>query len=342
MVASALFAHAVIVVGAKGDHQIAMKPCFDTSSRQTSLRKPVVVSGRGVHGDAPARLTLSPAEAGTGIVFVTKDGDIPIAAHWTNVRSTRLRTEIGSGAARVSTIEHLMAAFAGLGVDNALVEIDESEVPAADGSALPFVAAIRDAGIARLGAARRVIKIVETVRLGDGAGWAEFAPTNRRCLDLDVEIAFPGAIGRQRIALPLNSPIFEREIASARSFGFLRDAEQLWRQGLALGASFENCVIFDGERVLNPRGLRFPDEMARHKMLDAIGDLALAGAPIHGAFRSYRGGHGLNLALIERLMTTPSAYVLSKDAEGSTPRGPRRDGEAKGPGSTGLGLGLSP
>ena len=150
--------------------------------------------GRGVHGDAPARLTLSPAEAGTGVVFVTRDGDNPIAAHWTNVRSTRLRTEIGSGAARVSTVEHLMAAFAGLGVDNALVEIDESEVPAVDGSALPFVAAIRDAGIARLRAARRVIKIVETVRVSDGA-LVEFAPTNRGRLDLDVEIAFPGAVG---------------------------------------------------------------------------------------------------------------------------------------------------
>jgi UDP-3-O-[3-hydroxymyristoyl] N-acetylglucosamine deacetylase len=337
MVVSTRVAPAAIVVGAKGDRQNAMKPCFETSSRQTSLRKSVVVSGRGVHGDAPARLTLSPAEAGTGIVFATRDGDNPIAAHWTNVRSTRLRTEIAAGAARVSTIEHLMAAFAGLGVDNALVEIDESEVPALDGSALPFVAAIRQAGIARLGASRRVIKIVETVRLSDGAGWAEFAPTNRGCLDLDVEIAFPGAIGRQRIALPLTSPIFGREIASARSFGFLRDAEQLWRQGLALGASLENCVIFDGDRVLNPQGLRFPNEMARHKMLDVIGDLALAGAPIHGAFRSYRGGHGLNLALIERLMTTPSAYVMSKDAEGSTPRVRRRETEA-----TGLGLGLSP
>jgi UDP-3-O-[3-hydroxymyristoyl] N-acetylglucosamine deacetylase len=305
------------------------------------LRKSVVVSGRGVHGDAPARLTLSPAEAGTGVVFVTRDGN-PIAAHWTNVRSTRLRTEIASGAARVSTIEHLMAAFAGLGVDNALVEIDESEVPAVDGSALPFVAAIRNAGIARLRAARRAIKIVETVRVSDGAGWAEFAPTKRGCLDLDVEIAFPGAIGRQRIALPLAPSIFAREIASARSFGFLRDAEQLWRQGLALGASFENCVIFDGDRVLNPRGLRFPDEMARHKLLDVIGDLALAGAPIHGAFRSYRGGHCLNLALIERLMTTPSAYVLSKEAQGSALRVRRRETEAAELRSTGLGLGLSP
>jgi UDP-3-O-[3-hydroxymyristoyl] N-acetylglucosamine deacetylase len=314
-----------------------MKPGLDTTSRQTSLRGSVVVFGRGVHGDAPARLTLSPAEAGTGIVFVTKDGG-PIAALWTNVRPTRLRTEIASGAARVSTVEHLMAAFAGLGVDNALVEIDGGEVPAMDGSARPFVEAIREAGITRLDASRRVIKVVETVRLSDGAGWAEFAPTDRAGLELDVEIAFSGAIGRQRLALALTSSAFERELAPARSFGFLRDAEHLWRQGLALGASLDNCVIFDGDSVLNPRGLRYPDEMARHKMLDVIGDLALAGAPIHGAFRSYRGGHGLNLALIERLMATPSAYMVSGDADGAVP-GRLRSRETSGPGR---GLGLSP
>jgi len=337
MVALRKVAHASLVVGARGDRQNAMKPCVDTTSRQTSLRKSVTLSGRGAHSDAPARLTLSPAEAGTGVVFVARDADRPIAAHWTNVSSTRLRTEISRGAARVSTIEHLMAAFAGIGVDNALVEIDESEVPAMDGSAGPFVAAIRAAGVKRLAATRRVIKIVEPVRVSDGAGWAEFAPTNHSRLDLDVEIAFDGAIGRQRLALSLASRIFARELASARSFGFVQDAERLWRQGLALGASLDNCVIFDGDRVLNPQGLRYADEMARHKMLDAIGDLALAGAPIHGAFRSYRGGHGLNLALIERLMTTPSAFTLIGDA-GSPAQGVRR-GEA---GAVGRGLGLSP
>jgi UDP-3-O-[3-hydroxymyristoyl] N-acetylglucosamine deacetylase len=317
-----------------------MKPCFDTTSRQTSLRKSVVLSGRGAHSDVPARLVLSPAEAGTGVVFAIGDADRPIAAHWTNVRSTRLRTEISCGAARVSTIEHLMAALAGVGVDNALVELDAGEIPAMDGSARQFVAAIRAAGVKRLAAPRRAIKIVEPVRVSDGAGWAEFAPTNHDRLDIDVEIAFPGAIGRQRLALPLTSRIFAQELASARSFGFLRDAEQLWRQGLALGASLDNCVIFDGDRVLNPQGLRYPDEMARHKMLDVIGDLALAGAPIHGAFRSYRGGHGLNLALIERLMTSPSAFALTGDAKGSARSAPgvrRREADAPR-----LGLGLSP
>jgi len=301
------------------------------------LRKSVILSGRGAHSDAPARLKLCPAEAGTGVVFVTGDADSPIAAHWTNVGSTRLRTEISCGAARVSTIEHLMAALAGIGVDNALVEIDASEIPAMDGSAGPFVAAIRAAGVKRLAAPRRIIKVVEPVRVSDGAGWAEFAPTNRNRLDLDVEIAFAGAIGRQRRALSLTSRIFARELASARSFGFVQDAERLWRQGLALGASLENCVIFDGDRVLNPQGLRYADEMARHKMLDAIGDLALAGAPIHGAFRSYRGGHGLNLALIERLMTSPSAFMLIGDAR-SPPKGVRRR-EAE---AARRGLGLSP
>ncbi|MGA8172243.1 MAG: UDP-3-O-acyl-N-acetylglucosamine deacetylase [Methylocystis sp.] len=314
-----------------------MKPCFDTPSRQTTLRNSTTISGRGVHGGLRAKLTLSPAEAGTGVVFAAKDGESAIAAHWTNVGCTRLRTELSRGTARVSTIEHLMAALSGMGVDNALVEIDETEVPTMDGSARHFVAAIRAAGVRRLEAPRRAVRIVETVRVSDGAGWAEFSPTGRDRLDLDLEIAFPGAIGRQRLSLTLAAGVFEREIASARSFGFVRDAEQLWRQGLALGASLDNCVIFDGDRVLNPRGLRFPDEMARHKMLDAIGDLALAGAPIHGAFRSYRGGHALNLALVERLMTTPSAYAPSLDAEAFAPRLWGRETA-----TTGRDLGLSP
>ncbi len=307
-----------------------MKSGLDTISRQTSLRKSVVIRGRGVHGDMPARLALSPAEAGTGVVFLLANAENSVAAHWSKVGSTRLRTEIVDGAARVSTIEHLMAALAGMGVDNALVELDAGEVPAMDGSAAPFVEAIRAAGVRRLDAARRVIKVVEPVRVSDGAGWAELLPTRHARLDLDVEVVFPGAAGRQRHGLALTSRIFAREIAPARSFGFVSDAERLWRQGLALGASLDNCIILDGDRVLNPQGLRYPDEMARHKILDAVGDLALAGAPIHGAFRSYRGGHGLNLALVERLMTSPGAFTIS-------------GGETRGEiGSIGRRLGLSP
>ncbi len=280
---------------------------------QTTLRRPVILEGRGAHSNEAARLTLSPAEAGTGVAFLRADApaeaEALVEAHWSRVTATRLRTRIGAGAASVSTIEHLMAAFSGLGVDNALVELDGPEVPAMDGSARAFVAAIEEAGLKLLAAPRRVLRILEPVRVCEGASFAELVPSAQPGLRLDVEIDFPSAlIGRQRLTLALTPGAFKRDLAPARGFGFIRDAERLWREGLALGASLENSVILDDERVLNPQGLRFPDEFVRHKMLDVVGDLALAGAPIEGAFKSYRGGHALNLALVEKLMTTPGAF----------------------------------
>ncbi len=298
---------------------------------QTSLRRPIALAGRGVHSNHATRMTLLPAEAGTGVVFLRADcrpdGAQAVPAHWSQVTQTQLRTEIGAGPAAVSTIEHLMAAFAGLGVDNALVELDGPEVPAMDGSAEAFVAAIREAGIARLAAPRRVLHVRQPVRVADGAAWAELAPCDAPGLCLDVEIAFAGAIGRQRLALALTAASFIRELAPARSFGFMRDAERLWRAGLALGASLENSVVMDGDRALNPEGLRFPDECVRHKALDIVGDLALAGAPIQGALRSYRGGHRLNLALVEKLMTTRGAVEWR---EAQPARSKRRDGRESG------------
>lgn len=285
-----------------------MTPRFDKAPRQTTLGATVTLSGRGAHSDAPARLRLSPAGAGTGIVFALAKAHRPLEARWNKVRSTRLRTEIACGASRVSTIEHLMAALSGMGVDNALIELDGPEVPAMDGSAREFVAAIIEAGVVSLKAPRRILKILAPVRVTDGPGWAELAPSKLERLDLDVEIFFSG-VGRQKLALPLLPSVFAREIAPARSFGFVQDAERLWRQGLALGASLDNSVVLDKGRVLNPEGLRFSDELARHKMLDAIGDLALAGAAVQGLFRSFRGGHSLNLTLIGRLMETPTAFA---------------------------------
>jgi UDP-3-O-[3-hydroxymyristoyl] N-acetylglucosamine deacetylase len=288
-----------------------MKPRFDTSRRQTTLGKSIALSGRGAHGDRPVRLRISPAGADTGIAFAVAGEERQIPACWSNVGATQLRTEICSGVVRVSTVEHLLAALSGMGVDNALIEIDGPEAPAMDGSARDFVAAILEASLIRLNAPRRAVKILKTIRVSDGAGWAELSPSEDDELHLDVEIAFPAPIGRQRLALSLSAEVFERELAPARSFGFVQDAERLWRQGLALGASLENSLVLDGSRVLNPQGMRFPDEPVRHKMLDVVGDLALAGAPVAGVFRSYRGGHGLNFRLVERLMTTPGAFVAA-------------------------------
>lgn len=315
---------------------------FTTSRRsadmQTTLARTATIVGIGAHTGRPARVTLSPGDADTGVVFLRSgpeqpaaacwtserpaaakaNAERPVAARWRNVASTDLCVRIGEGPAAVATIEHLTAALHGLCIDNALIEIEGPEVPAMDGSAAAFVAAIDEAGVVALPAPRRRLVMRAPVRVSDGAAWAELAPSAEHGLRLDVEIAFENArIGRMRRALTLTPASFRREIARARTFGFLADAERLWRAGLALGASLDNTIVIGEDRVLNPEGLRFADEFARHKMLDVVGDLALAGAPIIGAFRSYRGGHRLNLALVEAVLSTPSAFtqIDGDDAE---------------------------
>ena len=236
-----------------------------------------------------------PADAEAGLVFVTTQGEIP--ARWSHVDAVRLRMRLSRGAASVSTTEHLLAALAGLGVDNARIHVTGGEIPAMDGSARNFVEAIDAVGLRKMPEVRRRWRVVAPVRVSDGAGWAELRPAAAG-FSLDVEIDFPAPIGRQRRALTLSPGVFRRELAPARTFGFLRDAEHLWREGLARGASLDNTLVLDDGRLINPMGLRFVDECVRHKMLDVVGDLALAGAPLIGAFRSSRGGHALNLALL--------------------------------------------
>jgi len=264
-----------------------------------------------VHGGRPASITLAPAGADVGIVFSVAGADIE--AHWSRVEASTLRTQLAGDGASVSTVEHVMAALAALRVDNALVLIEGDEVPAMDGSARDFVSAIDEAGVVALTAPRRVLRVVTPARVSDGAGWAELRPAESG-LHLDVEIAFPRPVGRQRLALDLTPETFRRELAGARSFGFVRDAERLWREGLALGANLDNTLVFDARAAINSQGERFADECVRHKMLDVVGDLALAGAPIVGAFRSYRGGHSLNLALLEAAARA-GALALELDSE---------------------------
>ena len=295
---------------------------------QTSLSSSVALEGVGVHSGKPARLALHPAAPNSGIVFLRSDLQAePVApALWSRVVSTELCTSLGLGGRdAVATVEHAMAALAGLGVDNALIEVDGPEVPVLDGSAAPFVAAIDEAGLKIQAAERRFIEILKTVRVERGAAFAELSPvgsltnsqqrTSENGLTLDVEIDFDhAAIGRQRRALTLDPATFRREIARARTFGFIGDIERLWRAGFALGASLENSIAISEAGVLNPEGLRFRDEFVRHKMLDAIGDLALAGAPIHGAFRSRCGGHALNHAVLQALFADPASWRLSPPA----------------------------
>ncbi|MGE0236219.1 MAG: UDP-3-O-acyl-N-acetylglucosamine deacetylase [Methylocystis sp.] len=260
------------------------------------MGRSVTLVGQGVHGGRRASVTIAPAGADAGVVFNV--GSAEIESHWSRVDASKLRTRLACGGASVSTVEHLMAALAALRIDNALVLLDGDEVPAMDGSARDFVSAIDEAGLVTLAAPRRCWRVVKSTRVTDGAGWAELRPAEAG-LHLDVEIAFPGPVGRQRLSLDLTPENFRRELADARSFGFLNDAERLWRESLALGANLDNTLVFDERGPINPQGLRFADECVRHKTLDVIGDLALAGAPIIGAFRSYRGGHALNIALLE-------------------------------------------
>jgi UDP-3-O-[3-hydroxymyristoyl] N-acetylglucosamine deacetylase len=295
--------------------------------RQTTLAERTVLSGIGVHSNVPARIALNPAEAYTGIVFsrsglpVSSDRSFSnhvIEADWSHVTKTELCTTIGDGhETDVGTIEHLMAAFSGLGLDNVLVEIDGPEVPIFDGSAAAFVTAIDAVGIRRLDAPRRYLKVLKPVRVERGASFCELLPSDRG-LTLDIEIDFAcGAIGRQQKTVEVAPSTFRRDLARARTFGFLSDVERLWKAGFALGASLENTVALHDEMVLNREGLRYSDEFVRHKMLDALGDLALAGSPLLGTFRSYCGGHAMNVAALEALFADATAYAT---IETSLPR----------------------
>jgi len=296
------------------------------AGRQTTLRDHVTVAGIGVHSGSPVSLTLHPAEAGTGIVFLRSgiDGqpDRELSAHVQSVTATEFATVLGDrNGPAVSTTEHVLAALHGLGVDNAVVEVDGPEVPIMDGSAEPFVAAIDQAGIVALPATRRYIQVLKPVRIAKGDSYGELRP-HLRGLRIETEIEFDHpCIGRQSFALDLEPDLFRRELARARTFGFMRDVSKLWSAGYALGASLENTVVIAENRVLNPEGVRFSDEFVRHKAVDAIGDLALAGAPLVGAYRSVRGGHKLNHAVLTALMADRSAWAYVELPETRRPRG---------------------
>jgi UDP-3-O-[3-hydroxymyristoyl] N-acetylglucosamine deacetylase len=228
-----------------------------------------------------------------------------------NVTQTSLCTTIGDAAgASISTVEHLLAALSGLRIDNVLVEIDGPETPIMDGSAVDFVRAIDSVGVVQQGRSRRYLKIVKPVRVDHEGGFAEFLPAESG-FRLDVEIDFNSpAIGRQRRVFDLDPATFRRDIARARTFGFVSDVQALWRAGYALGSSLENSVAIDGDAILNPEGLRYADEFVRHKALDAVGDLSLSGAPIIGLYRTYRPGHKLNAMALDALFAHRSAYEL--------------------------------
>jgi UDP-3-O-[3-hydroxymyristoyl] N-acetylglucosamine deacetylase len=283
--------------------------------RQKTLRDVAALSGIGVHSGLPVTLMLHPADAGSGIVFLRTglEGgrEREVRAEVKAVTATEFATVLGDASGPlVSTAEHVLAALRGLGVDNAVVEIDGPEVPILDGSAAPVVEALDQAGIKVLDAPSQCIRVLKPVRVAKGDAFGELRPYPRG-LRVEAEIQFDHSlIGRQTFTLECRPDTFRQEVARARTFGFMRDVAKLWSAGYALGASLENTVVVTDNRVLNPEGLRFPDEFIRHKVLDAIGDLALAGAPLLAAYRSVRGGHKLNCAVVSALLADRSAWEL--------------------------------
>jgi UDP-3-O-[3-hydroxymyristoyl] N-acetylglucosamine deacetylase len=284
---------------------------FQHGAFQHTLRTPALFAGVGVHTGAYTRVAVRPAPVDSGIVFVrtdVADADNRIAATAQAVCKTQLGTVIGNAAGvTVSTIEHLMAALAMLGFDNAVVELDGPEMPIMDGSAEPFVRLLDRAGKRPQGAARRFIEILEPVEVRDGDKRAALTPADR--FEVAFEIRFPSAaIGRQAIDMAMDEWTFRRQLADCRTFGFLHEVEALRDMGLARGGSLDNAVVIEGDRVLNPEGLRRPDEFVRHKALDAIGDLYVLGAPILGRFEGELAGHGLNNQLVRALVAAPGAW----------------------------------
>ena len=290
-------------------------------AKQTTLRDQIAVSGVGVHSGLPVTLTMSPAGDDEGIIFrrVSADGSIEreIRADVRAVTATEFATVLGDAKGPLcSTAEHLLAAMRGLHVDNVIVEIDGPEVPIMDGSALAFVDAVDQAGLTARAQPRRYIEVIKPVRVTKDKAFGELRPYQHGFrVEAEIEFDHP-LIGKQALALDIEPNTFRRELAPARTFGFMKDVAKLWSAGYALGANFTNTLVISEDRVLNPGGLRFADEFVRHKMLDAVGDLALAGQPLLAAYRTVRGGHKLNHAVLTALMADPTAWrVVEAPAE---------------------------
>jgi UDP-3-O-[3-hydroxymyristoyl] N-acetylglucosamine deacetylase len=289
-------------------------------SHQQTLKTAIDCIGIGLHSGRRVTMRLAPAALDHGIVFRRTDLGRDIAAQYAQVVDTRLATVLGDPTdreVRVSTVEHLMAALMGCGIDNALVEVDGPELPALDGSAGHLVFLIDCAGIAAQDAPRRVIEVVRPVRVTEGDAYAELGPATRARsgLELTLSIDFAAeAIGQQELSVRLTPESFRGELARARTFALAEDIAGLRAAGLAQGGSLDNAVVVDAGRVLNPGGLRMADEFVRHKLLDAVGDLALAGAALSGRFVAHRSGHGLNNKLLRALMADASAWRMREAA----------------------------
>jgi UDP-3-O-[3-hydroxymyristoyl] N-acetylglucosamine deacetylase len=286
---------------------------------QRTVAKRVSCTGVGLHSGAPATLTLVPAPADAGVTFVRMDLGVEIPARNDLVVDTTLSTSLGIGKARVSTVEHVMAALNGMGIDNCRVEVDGPEIPIVDGSAAPFVCLVNEAGVKVQPPGKRYLLIEQPVEIRDGDKLARLDPSDGFSVEFTADFNHP-LITNQAFRVTLSDRTFDREIARARTFCFRKDIERMQAMGLAKGGSLENAIVVDEFSILNPDGLRFPDEFARHKVLDAVGDLALFGMPVVGHLTAVKSGHAMNQALVKKVLADPASHrVVRLTAEAEKP-----------------------
>jgi UDP-3-O-[3-hydroxymyristoyl] N-acetylglucosamine deacetylase len=282
--------------------------------KQRTLKQQVSATGVGLHNGEKVTLTLKPAAIDSGIVFVRADlpGAPTIQAQPDAVRDTRMCSALEHNGARVATVEHLMSALAGLGVDNIVVEVTASEIPIMDGSSGPFIFLLQQAGITEQNAAKKFIKIKKLVEIQDGDKWVKFEPYHGFKMDFTIDFAHPVFENSgSNVKIDFADNTYVKEISRARTFGFMHEVEYLRANGLARGGSLDNAIVLDEYRILNTDGLRYEDEFAKHKVLDAIGDLYMLGHPLLGAFTAYKSGHALNNALLRALLADASAWEFA-------------------------------
>jgi len=293
--------------------------------RQRTLKESIQSSGIGLHGGDKVYMTLRPAPVNTGIVFrridLPEPVDIPASA--LNVTETMLGTTLEHGQAKVATVEHLLSAMAGLGIDNAFVDLTAAEVPIMDGSAAPFVFLLQSAGIEEQNAAKRFLRVLERVEVGEGDKWVRLEPHDGFRVNVEIDFDHPALRKhRQSMSMDFSTTTFLKEISRARTFGFLKDLETSRALDRALGGSLDNAIVMDEYRVLNEDGLRFRDEFVRHKVLDALGDLYLVGSSLIAEFSGFKCGHRLNNLLLRRLLEQPASYEIVVFDEAQEQRSP--------------------
>lgn len=281
--------------------------------RQRTIRDEISATGVGLHGGRKVKMTLRPAEPDTGIVFHRVDLDpvVTLPADPYSVCDTRMCSGLQVGEAKVGTVEHLMSALAGLGVDNIHVDIDAPEIPILDGSSSPFVFLLRSAGIKEQGAPKRFIRVKRPVEFRDGDKWVRLEPHDGFRLEFSIVFDHPAIDGAEtRVVVDFDEHSYERDVARARTFGFMQDVEFMRSNGLALGGSMANAIVLDETRILNAEGLRYADEFVKHKVLDAIGDLYLCGRPLLASYRAHKAGHAMNNEVLRVLLEDKDAWEL--------------------------------